>query len=43
MVLTDRTVEDLALAAKVPRAGEEPLGIADAFGRDQDALRIHAE
>jgi hypothetical protein len=34
MVLTDRTIEDLALAGIVPRAGDEPLGIADAFGRD---------
>ena len=42
LVLADRAAEHGALLGVVGGLGDEPFGVADAFGRDQDALGIHA-
>ncbi len=42
LILADRAAEHLALLRIGRSLGDEPLGIADAFGRDQDPLGIHA-
>ena len=42
LILPDRAAEHLALIGIAGGLGDEPAGIADAFGGDQDALRIHA-
>ena len=42
LVLADGASEDLTVFRIISRFGDEPLGIADAFRRDQDAFRVHA-
>src|SRR5690606_41059293 len=42
LVLADRAPEDDTLASIFAGAPDEVLGIAQALGRDQDALGVHA-
>ena len=42
LVLPDRPAEHAALLGVGARLLDEPFGVADAFGADQDALGVHA-
>ena len=42
LILPDRPSEHIALLGVAARPPDEPFGVADAFGRDQDALGVHA-
>ena len=43
LVLPDWTAEQLALLGVLRRLADEPFGVADALGRNQNALCIHAD
>jgi hypothetical protein len=42
LVRADLPTEDRPVVGVFGGALDEPLGIADAFGGDQDSLRVHA-